>query len=48
MSKETMLDLDLGFCDVCDSWVTVVEINGDLLCKGEVEIYGADMATVCG
>ena len=46
MSKETMFDLDLGFCEACDSWVTIVEDNGDYLCKSEVEIYGADMATV--
>ena len=44
---DNLLDLDLGFCSSCDSWVTVVEIGGDLLCKSEVEIFGADLATTC-
>lgn len=47
MSKETMLDLDLGFCEACDSWVTVVNVDGDLLCKSEYETY-PDLATVVG
>lgn len=40
-------ELDLGFCETCDSYVTVIKIGEDFLCKSEVEYYGADMATVC-
>ena len=45
MSKETMFDLDLGFCDACDSWVSIVYVDGDYLCKSEYEMY-PDLATV--
>ena len=41
-------DLDLGFCEVCDSYVTVVLIGEDYLCKSEVEVFGADLASVVG
>lgn len=47
MSRMLMEELDLGFCESCDSYVTVVQIGDDYLCKSEVEVYGADMATVC-
>ena len=40
-------EFDLAFCEVCDSYVTVVKIGADYLCKSEVEMYGADLASVC-
>lgn len=45
---ENLLDLDLAYCEVCDSYVTAVLIGEDYLCKSEVEVYGADLATVVG
>ena len=41
-------ELDLAFCEVCDSYVTAVYVDGDYLCKSEVDVYGADLATVVG
>jgi hypothetical protein len=41
-------ELDLAFCEVCDSYVTAVRIGRDYLCKSEVDVFGADLATVVG
>jgi len=38
MSK-LFLDLDLGYCEACGNWVTVIEVDGDLFCKGDYEAY---------
>ena len=43
--NKLMLDLDLGYCDSCGNWVTVIEVAGDYLCKSEYEYY-PDLATV--
>lgn len=48
MSNLLIEELDLGFCESCDSYVSVVLVGEDYLCRSEVEVYGADMATVCG
>lgn len=45
---ENLLDLDLAYCDACDSFVTAVYVDGDYLCKSEVDVFGTDMATVVG
>jgi len=44
MSK-LMLDLDLGYCDCCGNWVTVIEVDGDVFCKSEYEAY-PDLANI--
>lgn len=44
MSK-LVLDLDLGYCESCGNWVTVVEVDGDYLCQSEYLAY-PDLATV--
>lgn len=45
---ENLLDLDLAYCETCDHFVTAVLVGRDYLCSAEVQVFGADMATVVG
>ena len=45
---ENLLDLDLAYCEACDSYVTAVLVGQDYLCKSEVDVFGADLASVVG
>ena len=39
-------EMDLGFCETCDSYVRVELVGEDYLCSDEVNVFGADYATI--